>query len=127
MADRSVKVSLYLQAQGYISGMDAVAQKTAKTGSEIEKLSQKRDAFNAIGASAVGMGAAIGVGLGVAVSRFSEFDQQMSSVQAATHESADSMAILRDAALEAGESNGLLRHGVGRGDRGAREGRRLDR
>jgi len=104
MADRSVKVSLYLQAQGYISGMDAVAQKTAKTGSEIEKLSQKRDAFNAIGASAVGMGAAIGVGLGVAVSRFSEFDQQMSSVQAATHESADSMAILRDAALEAGES-----------------------
>lgn len=104
MADRSVKVSLYLQAQGYISGMDAVAQKTAKTGSEIEKLSQKRDAFNALGASAIGMGAAIGVGIGVAVAKFSEFDQQMSSVQAATHESAENLGILRDAALEAGES-----------------------
>lgn len=104
MADRTVRVSLILQAQGYMSGMDAVAQKTAKTGSEVEKLAQKKDAFNALGTAALGMGTAIGVGIGVAVAKFSEFDQQMSSVQAATHESAENMGILRDAALEAGES-----------------------
>ncbi|WP_244630580.1 phage tail tape measure protein [Microbacterium sp. CFBP 8790] len=84
--------------------MDAVAQKTAKTGSEVEKLAQKRDAFNALGASAIGLGAAVGVGLGVAIAKFSEFDQQMSSVQAATHESTENMIALREAALEAGES-----------------------
>ncbi|MCM3500617.1 phage tail tape measure protein [Microbacterium sp. P26] len=104
MADRSVRVSLILQASGYMSGMDAVAQKTAKTGSEVEKLAQKKDAFNALGTAALGLGTAIGVGIGVAVAKFSEFDQQMSSVQAATHESAENMGILRDAALEAGES-----------------------
>lgn len=102
MADRTVKVSLILAAQGYMSGMDAVAQKTAQTGTEVEKLNQKRQAFTSLGASAMGFGAAAAAGVGLAISRFSEFDQQMSYVQAATHETAGNMNLLRDAALEAG-------------------------
>lgn len=102
MTDRTVKVSLILAAQGYMSGMDAVQQKTAQTGSEIEKLNQKRQAFSQLGTAALGFGAAAAAGAGIAISRFAEFDQQMSYVQAATHETASKMNLLRDAALEAG-------------------------
>ena len=102
MADRTVKVSLILAAQGFASGMDQVQQKIAKTGSDIDKLNQKRQAFTQLGAAAVGMGAAFGVGVGLAVSKFAEFDQQMSYVQARTHETAANMDLLREAALDAG-------------------------
>ncbi|MGX9346647.1 phage tail tape measure protein [Microbacterium sp. KNMS] len=102
MADRSVKVSLILQAQGYMQGMDAASRKTRETGTELEKLAQKRDSFNQLGAAAVGFGAAVGVGVGMAVSSFMDFDQQMSAVQAATHETAANMDLLRDAAIDAG-------------------------
>src|SRR5690606_31556125 len=40
----------------------------------------------------------------MAVSKFAEFDQQMSYVQAATHETAGNMDLLRQAALDAGAS-----------------------
>ena len=102
MTERSVKVNLILAAQGYMSGMDAVQRKTAETGSEIEKLNQKKQAFTQLGASAMGFGAAAAAGVGLAISRFADFDQQMSYVQAATHETATNMNLLRDAALDAG-------------------------
>ena len=38
MADRSVKVSLILQAQGYMSGIQKASEETRKFGSEAEKL-----------------------------------------------------------------------------------------
>lgn len=102
MTDRTVKVNLILAAQGYMSGMDSVQRKTAETGSEIEKLNQKKQAFTQLGAAAIGFGTAAAAGVGLAVSRFADFDQQMSYVQAATHETASNMGLLRDAALEAG-------------------------
>ncbi|MBM3715151.1 MAG: phage tail tape measure protein [Actinobacteria bacterium] len=104
MADRSVKVTLTLAAQGFMSGMDAAAQKTATTGTEIEKLAQKKAAFQALGTGAFAFGTAMGAGVALAISKFAEFDQQMSSVQAATHETSSNMAVLREAALDAGES-----------------------
>lgn len=85
-----------------MSGMDAVHRKTAETGSEIEKLNQKKQVFSQLGTAALGFGAAAAAGVGIAISRFAEFDQQMSYVQAATHETASNMNLLRDAALEAG-------------------------
>ncbi|MDQ7877374.1 phage tail tape measure protein [Microbacterium sp. QXD-8] len=102
IADRTVKVNLILAAQGYMSGMEQAAQKTAQTGTELEKLNQKRQAFTQLGASAVGFGAAVALGVGMAVSKFADFDQQMSYVQAATHETAANMGLLREAALDAG-------------------------
>ena len=102
MTERSVKVSLILQATGYMTGMRQVQQETAKTGSEIDKLNQKRQAFSQIGAAGMAMGAAMGVGGGVAISKFTEFDQQMSYVRARTHETAANMDLLRDAAMDAG-------------------------
>lgn len=102
MAQRVVKVELLLAAQGYMQGVDAAARKTRELGSETEKLEQKREAFNTLGSAAVGFGAAVAVGVGMAVSKFAEFDQQMSYVQAATHETAANMDLLRDAAMDAG-------------------------
>lgn len=102
MTERTVKVSLILAAQGYMAGMDEAAKKTRETGAAAEKLAQQRQAFDTLGRAALGMGAAIGVGAGIAIAKFADFDQQMSYVQAATHETAASMDLLRDAALEAG-------------------------
>lgn len=104
MADRSVAVRLVLNATGYMSGMDQVAQKTAKTGTELEKLAQKKQVLTDLGGLALGFGAAAAAGVALAVSKFAEFDEAMSFVDAATHESASNMALLRDAALEAGAS-----------------------
>lgn len=102
IADRTVKVSLVLAAQGYMQGMDAAAKKTREMGSETEKLAQKKESFNVLGTAALGFGAAVAAGIGMAVSRFAEFDAQMSAVQAATHETAGNMDLLRDAAIDAG-------------------------
>ncbi|MFB8893580.1 phage tail tape measure protein [Microbacterium plantarum] len=104
MADRSVAVRLSLLATGYMSGMDQVAQKTAKTGTELEKLQQKKQVLTDLGGLALGFGAAAAAGVALAVSRFAEFDQQMSNVQAATHETSANMDLLRAAAIEAGSS-----------------------
>ncbi len=104
MTDRTVKVSLLLEATGYMQGFDAAQKKTRETGTELEKLAQKQQAFSQLGGAALAMGAAFGVGTGLAVSKFAEFDQQMSYVQARTHETAGNMDLLRDAALEAGAS-----------------------
>jgi len=104
MAERVVKVGLVLQASQYLAELDKVNAKTRSVGTEAEKLALKRQGFETLGRSAVVMGAAMAAGITLAVSRFAEFDKQMSAVQAATHESAETMGLLRDAAIDAGAS-----------------------
>ena len=102
MADRTVKVSLVLAAQSYTAGIKQAAAETTYLGSQAEKLAQKKQAFTGLGTAALGFGAAAGVGVGMAISKFAEFDQQMAYVRAATHETAANMNLLRDAAIDAG-------------------------
>ena len=102
MANRTVAVSLILQAQGYMQGMKEVGKATDEAGSKAEKLAAQRQGFETLGRAAIGFGAAVGVGVGVAISKWAEFDQQMSYVQAATHETAANMELLKEAALDAG-------------------------
>ena len=104
MADRSVKVSLLLNATGYMQGVEKASVKTRELGTESEKLAAKKEMFNTLGVAALGFGAAVGAGVALAVSKFAEFDEQMSYVQAATHETAENMELLRDASLDAGAS-----------------------
>lgn len=104
MADRTVSVKIALNTSGFMQGMGEVAKQTSETGSKIEKLAQQRESFNTLGVAALGFGAALGAGVAFAVSKFAEFDQQMSYVEAATHETAANMDLLRDAALDAGAS-----------------------
>lgn len=104
MADRTTKVTLLAQVSQYTSEMERAARKTSEVGTAAEKLAAKRQAFDTLGRSALAFGTLAAAGVGVAVARFADFDAAMSSVQAATHESAGNMSLLRDAALEAGES-----------------------
>ncbi|MGM1017336.1 MAG: phage tail tape measure protein [Actinomycetota bacterium] len=90
--------------QDYAKGMEEAAQKTRTVGTEAERLAQKKQAFTALGTAGVAMGGLIAAGIGVAVARFADFDEAMSSVQAATHASSDEMGLLRNAAIDAGAS-----------------------
>lgn len=102
MAERVTKVRLDAVVSGYVAGMNEAARATDKTASAAEKLKAKQDAFDKLGKGALAVGALAAAGLGLAISRFAAFDKAMSSVQAATMESAENMALLRDAALDAG-------------------------
>jgi TP901 family phage tail tape measure protein len=103
-ANRTTRVSLVAEVSGYISGMDRAARATRETGSEAERLSQRRDGIQALGTAMFAVGTLAAAGVGLAVAKYAEFDAQMSSVQAATHETSENMGLLRDAAIEAGAS-----------------------
>jgi len=102
VSNRTVAVSLVLQAQGYMQGMKEVGRATDEAGSKAEKLAAQRQGFESLGRAAIGFGAAVGLGVGIAIGKWAEFDQQMSYVQAATHETAANMELLKQAALDAG-------------------------
>lgn len=104
MADRVVRVTLQAQVANYISGMDKAAKATRETGTEAEKLSQKKEAFELLGRTSLVMGAAIAAGVGLALAKYADFEQAMSNVQAATHATAEDQKALGDAAIEAGAS-----------------------
>lgn len=102
MAERTVKVKLTASMDQYVSAMDQAAKKTREVGEEGAKLAQTKQAFDMVGRSAIVAGGLVAAGIGVAISKFAEFDEAMSFVQAATRETAGNMDLLRDAALEAG-------------------------
>ena len=102
MTERIVKVGISAKAQEYIDAFEKAKQSTRELSSAADDLSRKRAAFNQVGTAGVAMGALIAAGVGVAVAKFAEFDEAMSAVQASTHESAENMELLRDAAIEAG-------------------------
>lgn len=102
MAKRTVVVEILAQTAGYMQGMQQVAAKTRETGSEIEKLAQKRQAFQTLAASSLAFGAAVGAVLTASIVKFAQFDQAMSNANAILQESVENQKLLRDAALEAG-------------------------
>lgn len=104
MSDRVVKVTLKAVVSDYEKGMRAAAQATHDAGTEAEKLAQQKQAFQQLGATGLTMGAILSAGLALATKASMDFDAQMSNVQAATHETAANMDLLRQAALDAGES-----------------------
>lgn len=104
MAERTVSVRLTAEVAGYIAGMKAAQKETAGLAATAQASAAKQSAAwksvgNAAGIIALGTGA---VAAG-AVAMAARFDQAMSNVQAATHESAGNMDRLRQAALDAGE------------------------
>lgn len=102
MPPRIVKVQLVAEVAAYQKAMQDAADKTRQAGSEAEKLGQKTQAFNQLGAAATAFGAAVVAGVGLAIDKFAEFDQQMSAVAAATHAPVEELDALRDAAMDAG-------------------------
>lgn len=102
MVDRTVKTILSAQVTGYLAGMDQAARKTRETGSEIEKLAQKRQAFQTLGTAAVAFGLVVAAAIGVAIVKYAQFDQAMSNANAILQESTENQNLLKAAALDAG-------------------------
>ena len=117
MADRSVKVTLRANVtdfnqqikQASRSLEDVVRQgdrtgKVADTG--LGRFAQRATLMGAelttVGTAAATFGAGLLAFSAAAVTTAANFDAAMSSVQASTHETADNMALLREAAIEAG-------------------------
>jgi TP901 family phage tail tape measure protein len=117
MADRRVKVIFGAEIQGFKSAMAEAAAATEKVkkssedsskaadthlGKLVQSATNNRDAWEQTGAVVAGAGALMVGGVGLAVKSFADFDKQMSSVKAATHETAGNMDLLREAAISAG-------------------------
>ncbi|WP_448005331.1 phage tail tape measure protein [Agromyces bauzanensis] len=103
MGERVTRVTLTAQVAGYVAGMEKAAKATKETATAAQKLKDQEKTFNAIGRASIALGTLAAVGVGLAVSKFAEFDKAMSGVQAATHETTGNMSALRDAALNAGD------------------------
>lgn len=98
--------------EAYLAGQAAVtageeaataAKATADAEAEATKASKEhKSALDELASVAVIGGAATVAGVGLSVKAYADFDKQMSSVDAATHETAGNMALLRQAAVDAG-------------------------
>lgn len=124
MADRRVKVVFSAEVQNFKSAMAEAASATDKTRKASEEagkaseqaskasadgakqaadaLAKQNSAMTEVGQAAAVAGAATLAGVGLAVKSYADFDKQMSSVDAATHETAGNMDLLRKAAVDAG-------------------------
>ena len=105
MPERVVTVRLSAQVANYVAGMEKATKATRETGSEAEKLAQKREAFELLGRTAFVMGSVIAAGVGLAIVKASEFDQAMSNVNAVMQETTENQKLLRQAALDFGASS----------------------
>lgn len=117
MTERSIKVTLRAnvsdfnrQIKSAATSLEQLAAKGDPTGKVAEttmgRLAQsaqlQRAAWDTASTAMVGYGVAAAAAAGYVVKSFADFDQAMSNVQAATHESAENMDQLRDAAVQAG-------------------------
>ena len=71
-------------------------------GQMVQSAVKHEQAWSTAGTTLLGFGAAAGVGVGLAIKSYMDFDKSMSEVRAATHASAGDMELLRTAAIKAG-------------------------
>ena len=117
MAERTVSTRLKLNVTDFVNGakqastsLDDLVKKGDKTGqvasTGLGKIEQsirlQRGAWDTASTAMLGWGAAATAVVAGVVATYANFDGAMSSVQAATLESAENMAVLREAAIEAG-------------------------
>lgn len=103
MADRTAAVKLTLKNEGFVAGLKEASRQAKDFGTSVADGAKKNKThLDGMAKGFAGVGLAAGAVVALAVKRFADFDEAMSHVQAATHETAGNMAELRDAALDAG-------------------------
>jgi TP901 family phage tail tape measure protein len=95
------------EATAAVDAEEAAAKRAAKSseglGTQLGSLSDKgKAAFTEVGTAALGFGAVLGAGVGVAISQFAEFDATMSQVQSASGATGKQFEKLRSQAIELG-------------------------
>jgi len=104
VADRTVSVRLTLKNDGFVAGLKQANRQAKDFTDGLSKNVKKNKGDLDTMARGFGVvGLAAGAGIAVAVKKFADFDQAMSKVKAATHETAGNMAELREAAIKAGK------------------------
>lgn len=100
MADRSVVYRLIADTSQYKREMASAGQVTERAGSQMEGTGKK----SALVSSEMAKAGAVAAGAfaGKVIMAAADFDQSMSNIQAATHETAENMDALREATLQAG-------------------------
>jgi TP901 family phage tail tape measure protein len=81
---------------------ETAGKSTTALGQMVQSANRHEEAWSKSGGALLGFGAAVGIGVGLAIKSYMEFDKAMSEVQAATHASAGDMEQLREAAIKAG-------------------------
>ncbi|MFT3871062.1 MAG: phage tail tape measure protein [Nocardioides sp.] len=107
MADRTVVYRLQAEISQFKAQMTQASASVRKAADDMTASSKSSKTWRAgleeAGKTAGKVGLVAAAGLGAAILKAANFDEAMSHVQAATHETADTMGQLRDAALEAGQ------------------------
>lgn len=94
MAERTTKVRLTAQVQQYIEGMEQAAKATRETGSEAEKLSRQREAFEQLGRASMVAGGAVVAGLTMAAKAAITWDSAWAGVLKTVDGSTEQLALV---------------------------------
>lgn len=84
------------------TSQDTATKSTTALGQMVQSAHKHQQAWETSGRALLGFGAAVSIGVGLAIKSYAEFDKAMSEVKAATHASAGDMELLRSAAIKAG-------------------------
>lgn len=116
-AERTVTVRIKAEYRAFEADMKAAARAAKQAAEETEKAGKKsssamgrllldaknnEQSWQTAGNTMMGFGASVVAMVGLSVAKYAEFEKAMSRVEAATHESAGNMDLLRDAAIRAG-------------------------
>ncbi len=106
MPDRSVTYTFKGNFSGLTAGLATAGRNVQEFGGKLTALDRNgarmRAGLDQLGGTAGKIGLVAAAGLGAVVLKAADFDQAMSKVQAATHETAGNMDRLREAAIKAG-------------------------
>jgi TP901 family phage tail tape measure protein len=108
VADRTVTYTFRGNFGNLAAGLGAMGKGVNDLGVKLTALDKNgakmRAGLTSIGSTAGKIGLVAAAGFGVMVAAAANFDQAMSNVQAATHETSGNMALLRQAAIDAGQA-----------------------
>jgi TP901 family phage tail tape measure protein len=103
MAERTVKARFLIDVTSAVANVNKLSGAIKKSAADASKdFDAHQQSADKVGTALAGIGATAAIGLGLAVKSFASFDKQMSAVEAATHETAGNMDLLREAAIRAG-------------------------
>lgn len=103
MATRTITIALEAKVGGLVAGFKTASQAASDFGSKTASFAEKnRESLEGVGKAGALAGGVLVAGFAKSIQTFASFDKAMSSVQAATHESAENMELLSEAAIKAG-------------------------